>query len=105
MSSDSRPSLHSRRALILAPLGGDAILARTVIERARIDCAICPTLEFLIAELEAGAGVAVVAEEALLRADPDPLHAWIQAQPAWSDLPFIVLTSAEDLAQRNRQSA
>jgi signal transduction histidine kinase len=105
MASRLQNDRHSHCALILAPLGRDAILARTVLERARIECTICPELGDLVTALRTGAGVAVVAEEALLRADPDPLHAWVQSQSAWSDLPFIVLTSAEDLAARNRQSA
>ncbi len=47
----------------------------------------------LVAQLGSEAGFAVVTEEALVNADTGPLMAWRAAQPEWSDLPFILLTS------------
>jgi response regulator RpfG family c-di-GMP phosphodiesterase len=47
-------------------------------------------------ELETGAGVAVVAEEGFLGADPGPLFDWVNNQPPWSDFPFVILTTRRD---------
>ena len=46
----------------------------------------------LVANLVAGAGFAVVTEEALHSADLHTLAAWLDDQPEWSDFPFILLT-------------
>jgi signal transduction histidine kinase len=43
-------------------------------------------------ELEQGAGLLLIASEALLDSDLDPLLGLIDHQPAWSDLPIVLLT-------------
>jgi signal transduction histidine kinase len=53
-------------------------------------------LSALIAGLAKGAGSVLITEEALFNADTEALEAWVKKQPAWSDLPFIVLTSHLD---------
>jgi signal transduction histidine kinase/ActR/RegA family two-component response regulator len=53
-------------------------------------------LSALLDGLVDGAGAVLVAEEALFNADLSALQDWITRQPAWSDLPFIVLTSHLD---------
>ena len=40
-----------------------------------------------------GVGAVFVAEEALFNKDTESLAQWIESQPPWSDLPFVVLTS------------
>ena len=82
----------SERALVLAPRGRDAAVACTILEEAGIPAAPCTDLACMVADLEGGAGVAVVTEESLADADLQPLVYWIEAQPAWSDLPFVLLT-------------
>jgi signal transduction histidine kinase/ActR/RegA family two-component response regulator len=100
------PADHVRdRVLVLAPFGRDAALARTVLERARLVCTTCPDVAELPRCLEEGAGVAVVAEEALTRGDTAPLVAWLADQPPWSDLPFVILTNGGDTHQRSAQVA
>ena len=47
----------------------------------------------LVARLAEGAGAAVITEEALFRDFDDRLYQWVEKQPAWSDFPFVVLTS------------
>jgi signal transduction histidine kinase len=47
----------------------------------------------------AGAGAILVAEEALFNADVTSLQDWVARQPAWSDIPFVVLTSHLDHAR------
>ena len=48
-----------------------------------------------------GAGFALVTEEALQTADLHPLAAWIDAQPEWSDFPFVLLTRRGGGIERN----
>ena len=46
----------------------------------------------MLAKLEEGAGLAIIAIEALQHANLGPLMVWIEKQPPWSDFPFIILT-------------
>src|SRR3954451_10384638 len=80
--------------LILAPIGRDAEVARAILANAGIAAEICPDLAALVQRLDASAG-AILAEEALLRGDRRALAEWIERQPPWSDLPFILLTYRE----------
>jgi PAS domain S-box-containing protein len=48
---------------------------------------------------------AVITEEALRNTDLKFLSAWIDAQPSWSDLPFIVLTQRGGGTERNPAAA
>jgi PAS domain S-box-containing protein len=83
----------SERVLILAPHGRDADVAAGMLGEAGLESCICNGLPALLRELEAGAGFAVLTEESLHTADAAPLSDWIEAQPEWSDFPFVLLTS------------
>ncbi|HYE01343.1 MAG TPA: ATP-binding protein [Alphaproteobacteria bacterium] len=79
--------------LILAPSGRDGAVAASVLRAAGIVGEACPDATALAAGIGAGAGAAVVAEEAL---DPRGLQALrdaVAAQPPWSDFPIVVLTT------------
>ena len=91
----------SERALVLAPMGRDAAVAAAMLAEAGIRAVPCPTLAALLSGLEAGAGFAVVTEEALATADLRPLSDWIEGQPEWSDIPFVLLTSRGGGLERN----
>ena len=91
----------SERALILAPIGRDAEVAAGMLREAGFASVICRTIEALVTELEAGAGFGLIAEEALRTADLHPLVTWIEAQPEWSDFPFILLTLRGGGIERN----
>ena len=82
----------SERALILAPAGRDAGVALAMLGEAKITGTACNDASGLVDGLEAGAGFALVTEEALMRVELHRLSDWINAQSEWSDLPFIVLT-------------
>ena len=90
----------SERILILAPRGRDAAVARGILAEARIGSEICPELPELVREIERGAELAIVTEEAL-RADPRDLVNWVAKQPPWSDFPFVVLTGHGGGLERN----
>jgi PAS domain S-box-containing protein len=79
------------RVLILAPVGRDAELLRSVLDRAGIASVACSSVETLLHHLRDSAGAAVVTEEALSGREISGLVDWIVKQPSWSDFPFVVL--------------
>jgi PAS domain S-box-containing protein len=91
----------SERGLILAPLGRDAEVAASILAGAHIRSLACPTVAALVADLRAGAGFAVVTEEALQASDLTDLHRWIDSQPEWSDFPFVLLVRSGGGLERN----
>jgi len=91
--------------LILTRLGRDAEVARGLLGQAGFTGRICADLSNLSIEIEAGAGLAVIAEEAVGDADIRPLADVLSAQPAWSDFPFILLTHHGGGLERNPKAA
>lgn len=94
-------STFSERALILAPRGRDASIAIAMLDEAGTIAEACESIPGLIAELDVGAGVVVVTEEALANADLSPLAAWLADQQEWSDMPFVLLTGHGGGLERN----
>ncbi|HEY1139294.1 MAG TPA: response regulator [Lysobacter sp.] len=84
------------RVLIFAPTGRDAATTSGLLRRAGIATQICETFDTLLAEIDQDAGVAFVAEEGLFGQALEELTDRIQHQPAWSDIPFVMLTSRHD---------
>jgi len=82
---------HEERILILAPRGRDAEVMCAALAQDGAACAVIPDFSGLAAAIAAGAGMAIVAEEALHGVDFVPLHAWLAAQEPWSDFPFVLL--------------
>jgi signal transduction histidine kinase len=93
------------RILILAPRGRDAVVAKGLLRDANLQSYICLDVEELLQEVRAGADCAIVTEEALRNSDLRSLAAWVAAQPAWSDFPFIVLTEHGGGIERNPAAA
>ena len=91
----------SERALILAPSGRDANIAASLLAEAGLDTAVSHTLPDLVAELAKGAGLAILTEEALRTANLAPMVQWLEAQPEWSDFPFVLLTQKGGGLERN----
>jgi signal transduction histidine kinase len=79
--------------LVLAPHGRDGTVAADLLARHGIAALICEDLTTLAAKLEPGAGVALVAEEALSGLGIAMLAGWLDQQPPWSDFPFVVLAN------------
>ena len=97
----NRDDGQSLRALVLAPNGRDAPLSVLLLKEAGFRADICGDLGTLIAELKRGAGLAVIADEALQTADLRPLVTFLEAQPSWSDMPIILLTHRGGGPERN----
>jgi signal transduction histidine kinase len=81
------------RILILAPKGRDAEVVDQVLTGQGMSCTICPDVGSLAAEMGRGADALVITEEALAGADRGALVRQIAAQPSWSDLPVILLST------------
>jgi signal transduction histidine kinase len=100
-----RRTVAEMRVLVLAPVGRDARLLADTLAAAGIAAEICAVPDALIAMLDEGAGAAIVAEEALAPAHMRALSVWLHAQPPWSDIPFVVLTSAGRPTPENARKA
>ncbi|RMO94541.1 PAS protein [Pseudomonas syringae pv. philadelphi] len=88
----SIPGQLAERAIILAPRGRDNQIARRILDEAGFPAAVVHDLIELVRELAAGAGLAIIADEALQNGDINPLLDLLAQQPAWSDLPIVLLT-------------
>lgn len=91
----------SERAVVLAPQGRDAAVACAMLGEAGLRCEVAPNLGTFVAVLSAGAGFALITEEALVSADLQSLVRWIEGQEEWSDFPFILLTQRGGGLERN----
>ena len=80
-----------QRLLVLAPIGKDAAMLEAMLRSVQVECTTCGNVEALLQELERGAAALLVTEEALAEGDGG-LRAMIALQPAWSDLPILLLT-------------
>ena len=97
MTDAGRESLELR-VLALSPTGKDAALTQAILGRAGVACVSCTDLDQVCEEMERGAGVLLVAEEAV-QTRHARLSIWLARQPPWSDLPVLVL------ARRGAESA
>ncbi|KRP54465.1 ATP-binding protein [Pseudomonas poae] len=82
----------SERAIILAPVGRDSSLALMMLNEAGYSGIVAANLSALCEALEQGAGLLVIAAEALRGVDLEPLLEYLHRQPAWSDLPIVLMT-------------
>jgi signal transduction histidine kinase len=95
----------SERALILAPQGRDAAVARAMLAEAGLPGDIVRSVFEIVEELQVGAGFSVVTEEALAGTDLRPLSDWLDQQPEWSDFPFVLLTQRGGGLERNPEAS
>ncbi len=81
-----------RRLLILASRDKDATLTLEMLTKTGIKCVICSDLRALAAELEVGAGALLTVEEVLAQGGHQLMQLYVHRQPAWADLPILILT-------------
>ena len=82
----------SERAIVLAPMGRDGALALMMLNEAGYSGIIATSLMALCGALEDGAGLLIISAEALRGVDLEPLLERLHQQPAWSDLPIVLMT-------------
>src|SRR4051812_19231057 len=91
MAKATPKGARDRRILVLAPTGRDRQLAAEVLAAHGFVPHGCATQEDLRSEVARGAGLALIADEALSADACRELLDVLRAQPYWSDLPVIVL--------------
>ncbi|HEX4342423.1 MAG TPA: HAMP domain-containing sensor histidine kinase [Verrucomicrobiae bacterium] len=88
------------RVLIVAPLGQDAAVMASILEQNGFSVEICADLPVCCEKISLGAGALLFTEEALAKKDAYRfLEKILSAQPTWSELPLIILTSAGESRQ------
>ena len=89
------------RGLVLAPRGRDAAVARSLIDQVGIESVACRDLAALIEALDDDIAFVLMTEDAIRSADLKPLATWLANQPAWSDLPLVLVTDHGGGPERN----
>ncbi|MDL2357955.1 MAG: response regulator [Pseudomonadota bacterium] len=82
-----------KRILIYAPSGQDAVLASKMLTLAGVDNLITGSAAALAEQLRLGVGAVLTVEEALSSGGLKTIGEFVLAQPAWSDLPVVLLTN------------
>ena len=91
MADESNPGLEER-ILLLAPTKKDAAAAGKLFASVGIALTLCEDIAEVCSEMQRGAAVAIVPDEALLNDTQRCLARLLSEQPPWSDFPLIVLT-------------
>jgi PAS domain S-box-containing protein len=78
--------------VVVAPSGRDAELICDTLRQASIECTACQNLLQVEQSVDSSTGVILLAEEAFTPAASESFAAVLRSQPAWSELPLIVLT-------------
>lgn len=89
MNGERQPDV----VLIMAPIGADALNIHAVLQRAGLAPRICRTVADLDREMKGVCGAIVLTEEALTPELRNVLAGIFKAQPAWSDIPVVLISS------------
>ena len=89
------PQMHNKdeRVLIIAPVGQDAEAMAALLNAEGFETQICHGLDEYSRQITDSAGALLLTEEALEPAQGSLLLDALKAQPPWSELPLIILTS------------
>jgi PAS domain S-box-containing protein len=87
-----RTAKHGQRVLIAAPFGRDAESVALLLGREGYATSICRDIPELTEALDDYTGAILLTEEAL-RGDMTLFQRALESQPAWSDVPFVLLAA------------
>jgi PAS domain S-box-containing protein len=87
-----QPDKTDERVLILAPVGQDGPSMATALQEREFAVQLCSGATEMCQQMAAGAGVLLLTEEALELPRISILLEQLKNQPAWSELPLIILT-------------
>src|SRR5262249_13461250 len=87
-------SAGPERVLVLAPTAKDAALTRSIRAEADLICEVCESPRAAAREIGAGAGAVLVTDELVSDNEIGALLVALDAQPAWSDIPIVMLSGA-----------
>ena len=79
--------------IIIAPVGLDAVAMATLLDDQGFETQICRGLDGYFRQMIDSAGALLLTEEALESPQGSLLLKFLEGQPAWSELPLIILTS------------
>ncbi|WGS20019.1 MULTISPECIES: hybrid sensor histidine kinase/response regulator [unclassified Bradyrhizobium] len=99
-----KPGPSSERAVILGASERDAARTAHLIKEAGYYANICGDLAELERQIASGAGLAIIADEAIRQADLANLVRWLNEQPSWSDFPIVLMSEAGG-PERNPEAA
>lgn len=91
------------RTLLVAPRGRDRLLLADVLGKAHYLPQILGDLDDLSAEIGRGAGLLLLEEEAITSEAAPALFKALAEQPAWSDLPVVILTAPSRPERQTRR--
>ena len=80
------------RLLVLAPTPRDAQISGEILSNAGLVAHTCGSMAELCQEIQAGAGAVLLTDSTLSTSDPDCLASVLADQPAWSDMPVLLLS-------------
>jgi PAS domain-containing protein len=89
--ADVVKSQLEQRVLLMAPTPRDAEITVGFLNSAGLACVSCGDLFQISRELRDGCGAVLLTEEALTAAGIGALIMELESQPAWSDLPLVML--------------
>ena len=81
------------RVLVVAPVGQDALAIADALTRYGLQARVCKTAAECCAEINDAAGALLITEETLETERGFDLFDALKAQPQWSELPVIILTT------------
>ncbi len=84
---------EDERVIIIAPVGQDAAAMSALLYAEGFETHVCQIVDDCAREIMIGAGVFLLTEEALELPNDSSLLTMLKAQPPWSELPLIILTS------------
>jgi signal transduction histidine kinase/ActR/RegA family two-component response regulator len=97
--AEGRGLTLERRVLIFAPTGNDARLTADFLAINNVPPLVCSSMIELCDSVRQGCGAIILAEEALFEKSILMLVQHLGAQPEWSDIPLILITSGGEVSQ------
>jgi signal transduction histidine kinase/ActR/RegA family two-component response regulator len=91
MTAAEETSAEAQRVLILPPTARDGEATAKLLRTADIETFICKDMHEVALEIDKGVGAVILTQEDVL-GHRETLKKVLAAQPAWSDIPLIVLT-------------
>lgn len=88
--------------LIFAPLGRDAQYTQILLSQDGIHSQVVNSIQSLANAISNDTGAILLTSEAIARGDMSALIAKIDAQPSWSDIPFLYLAPVRQTSSKSR---
>ena len=89
-----RQAIDPERVLVVAPTFMDAALSQSILTEAGLTCQLCADPDKLGQIVSEGVGAILLTEELLAAGQAYGLAEALRRQPAWSDIPVLLLSAA-----------